>query len=109
MNRRAARTDDNQKEIVAAFEMCGLSVALLHRAGEGFPDLVVGYGGLSGLVEVKDGDKPPSARKLTKKQIQFREEWRGDYTVIKDTDEAIAFAEYFRDRANRLMVGEKNA
>lgn len=43
--RRAAKTDDNQKEIVAAFRRLGFTVAVTSALGQGFPDLVVGKWG----------------------------------------------------------------
>ena len=72
MSRYARCTDDNQTEIMAAFRACGWYVRDTSRLGEGFPDLVV-YRPQNGivLVEVKDGTKPPSARRLTSNQIDF--------------------------------------
>ena len=40
--RRAARTDANQAEIVAALRGVGASVQPLHAVGQGCPDLLVG-------------------------------------------------------------------
>jgi hypothetical protein len=48
------------------------------------PDLLVGYGGLCLPVEVKDGSKPPSARKLTPDEERFRMNWRGGYKIVED-------------------------
>jgi hypothetical protein len=55
--RRAAKVDANQREVVAALRGAGASVQLLHAVGEGCPDLLVGYKGLTMLLEVKDGSK----------------------------------------------------
>lgn len=91
MPRYAAKIDDNQPEIVAAWRAVGASVLLLHRVGEGCPDTLVGFRGESHLVEIKDGDKIPSARKLTKHQVKFHREWRGSPVhVVKNVDEALA-------------------
>lgn len=81
--RRAAKVDANQAEIVAAFRRLGASVQCCHAVGGGFPDLVVGFRGLNALVEVKDGSKPPSARKLTSDQIDFHHCWRGEIAVVE--------------------------
>lgn len=91
MRRRAAKVDDNQRDIVDALRAIGCSVAVTSAAGQGFPDLVVGHRGSNYLVEVKDGKKPPSARALTKDQQTFRDGWRGQYTVVKSVAEAITF------------------
>jgi len=40
-------------------------------------------------MEIKDGSKPPSARKLTPDEEQFFRTWRGSAVVIKSMDEAI--------------------
>lgn len=59
---RARRTDSNNDEIAKAAEALGVRV---HRTNREW-DQTWQYGGLTMLVEVKDGSKPPSARKLTK-------------------------------------------
>lgn len=63
--RRAARVDANQAAIAEALRSCGATVQLIHTVGKGCPDLLVGFGGINLLLEVKDGSKPPSKRKLT--------------------------------------------
>ena len=91
MPRYAAKVDDNQDEIVAALRGVGASVLLLHRVGEGCPDTLVGFRGDDFLIEIKDGNKIPSARKLTKHQVKFHAEWRGSPVhVVKNVDEALA-------------------
>lgn len=40
-------------------------------------DLIVGYQGRTVLMEIKDGNKPPSARKLTDNEQKFHDEWPG--------------------------------
>lgn len=88
--RRAARTDRNQPEIVAALRKRGCTVLCLHAVGKGCPDLLVGHNGLNFLLEIKDGSKPPSARKLTPDEAVFFEEWRGQAVVVASVEEAIA-------------------
>ena len=63
--RRAAKVDANQTEIVKALRQVGASVQSLAATGKGCPDLLVGIRGLNFLIEVKDGAKPRSDRKLT--------------------------------------------
>ena len=86
--RRAARIDDNQRDIVAALRSIGASVAMTHTL-KGFVDVVVGYRGVNYLVEIKDGSKPKSARQLTDLEQKFHESWKGSVTVIKSVDEAL--------------------
>lgn len=73
---RAAKIDANQDEIVTALRKVGATVQSLAGVGKGVPDLLVGYQGETYLIEVKDGDKVPSARKLTPDQ----EDWHGKWT-----------------------------
>lgn len=85
MGRRyAAAVDANQSAIVEEFRKRGASVATTHREGKGFPDLVVGFQGVNLLVEVKDGDKPPSAQKLTEPEQDWHDAWRGQVCVVND-------------------------
>lgn len=42
------------------------------------------------LIEVKDGEKPPSARKLTPDQIEWHKNWASPVYVVNSVDEAIA-------------------
>lgn len=82
--RKYARQDANHKDIRAAFERLGCSVADLSSLGKGLPDLLVGFGGLSLCVEVKDGSKPPSKRRLTEDEERFRMNWKGGYKIVED-------------------------
>ena len=88
--RRAAKVDANQAEIVAALRAVGATVQPLHSVGKGCPDLLVGYRGRNLLIEVKDGAKPPSARKLTPDQIEWHATWRGSVAQAKSIEEALA-------------------
>jgi Holliday junction resolvase len=74
---RAARVDANQKDVVRRFKDHGCSVTLLHRVGEGCPDLLVGLNGQTVLVEVKDGAKTPSQQAKTPAQVRWWQEWKG--------------------------------
>lgn len=81
--RRAAKVDANHNEIAGAFVAMGCSVRSLAAVGGGIPDLLVGFRGRNLLIEVKDGNKPKSARKLTPDQIKFHSEWRGSAFVVE--------------------------
>jgi hypothetical protein len=88
--RRAARTDGNHTEVVGALKNIGASVQSLAALGDGCPDLLVGYRGRNFLIEVKDGAKSPSARKLTDDQEIWHDSWRGAVSVASSVEEAIA-------------------
>lgn len=88
--RRAARIDANQPEIVKALRKAGCSVTSLAAVGQGVPDLLVGWQSKDGdrelvLMEVKDGSKPPSRRRLTEDQQEWHEAWRGRPVAIVET------------------------
>jgi hypothetical protein len=87
--RRAARTDANQAEIVAALRGVGASVQPLHAVGQGCPDLLVGKDNVNFLVEVKDGSRPPSERQLTPHQREWHDTWRGNVAIVKSIEEAL--------------------
>lgn len=88
--RRAAKVDANQAEIIEALRAVGATVQPLHMVGDGCPDLLVGYRVQNFIMEVKDGDKPPSRRKLTPDQVDWHSEWRGQKAVVKTKEEALA-------------------
>ena len=88
--RRAAKVDRNQAEIVAALRGLGATVQPLHSVGQGCPDLLCGFRGRNILIEVKDGELPPSGRKLTPDQIEWHGGWKGQVTIVEDADAAIA-------------------
>jgi hypothetical protein len=90
MGHRAAKVDANQKEIVEALRSIGATVQHLHGVAQGCPDLLVGRGKVNYLLEIKDGSKPPSARKLTPDQVVWHSIWQGTAVVVSSIDEAIA-------------------
>ena len=87
--RRAAKTDANQEQIVNLLRAVGATVFPTHQVGRGFPDLVVGYRGINYLLEVKDGNKPPSKRKLTTDEQKFFDEWGGSVVIVEDYEQAL--------------------
>lgn len=92
--RRAAKVDDNQAEIVAALRKIGASVQPLHAVGQGCPDILVGWRGMNTVLEIKDGKKPPSARKLTPDQEKWHATWMGQVTVVETVEQAILAVTY---------------
>ena len=90
MPKYAAKVDANQSQIVKALRDAGATVSPTHAAGAGFPDLTVGFRGSNYLIEVKDGHKAPSARKLTKPQVKWHGNWTGQVAIVKSVPEALA-------------------
>ena len=90
--RRAARVDVNQSEIVRALLDAGCKVTLLHQVGGGCPDLLVMTREKKfALVEVKDGNQPPSAKKLTTAEEKWHKAHEGGPVyIIESVDEAIS-------------------
>jgi Holliday junction resolvase len=84
--RYANRIDANQNAIVEALRKAGAVVRIISQ-GDGIPDLLVGYKGYTILMEVKDGDKVPSARKLTEAEQKFFDDWRGGMLVVVNSVE----------------------
>jgi hypothetical protein len=92
--RRAARVDRNQAEIVEALRKGGCTVFPTHQVGKGFPDIFVWSKGQPYLLEIKDGSKPPSARKLTEDEESFHQLFHdmrqaGLLAVVASVDEAL--------------------
>ena len=79
--RTAARVDKNQPEITKAFRERGWSVLIISQL-KNCCDIIVAKNGRTICVEIKDGEKPPSAQKLTKGEQEFRSRWLGDYVIV---------------------------
>ena len=89
--RRAAKVDINQSVIVAALRQLGASVQPLHILGGGAPDLLIGWRGQNLLIEVKNGNKSPSRRRLTVAESEWQYNWHGQVAIISTVDDAITF------------------
>jgi hypothetical protein len=83
---KAANVDGNQKVIVQALRDAGVSVTLLHRVGDGCPDLLCGFRRVTTILELKteDGELEPS-------QERWFREWRGGPAhVARSIEESFA-------------------
>ena len=88
--RTRAKVDANQCDVVAALRAIGCTVVSLAAVGRGVPDLLVGRLGRTYLLEVKDGRRPPSERKLTEDQLKWHGAWLGGtLAVVCDVESAI--------------------
>ncbi|PLC06385.1 hypothetical protein CY658_04950 [Variovorax sp. RO1] len=85
--RRAAKIDANQTQVVSALRAAGVSVQSLAAVGNGVPDLLCGFRGKLSLLEVKDGSKVPSARKLTPDQVDWHAIWADMPLFVVETPE----------------------
>jgi hypothetical protein len=65
----------------------GARVQVLSHVGKGFPDLLICVRGKLALVELKDGSKSPSQRRLTPDEKAWHEEWKGAPIFIVSTVE----------------------
>lgn len=83
------RTDANHAEIMRAYKQLGATVCDLSQQ-PGTLDLLVGIGGITDWIEVKDGSKPPSQRKLTEAEQQLFDIWKGRKPVLIESLEQVA-------------------
>ena len=86
--RQAAKIDDNQSQIVRALRKAGCNVMSLAAVGNGCPDLLAYRAGVLTMLEVKDGAKSPSRRKLTPHQERFHVDW--PVQIVTNEIEALA-------------------
>ena len=101
-----SKADANQPQIVAAFRRMGATVQHLHAVGQGCPDLLVGYRGRNLLVEVKDGNKPPSKRALTNPQVEWHQGWRGSVVVVESIEGVEALLRGVEARQSLGVIGQ---
>lgn len=65
--------DDNQGDLIQVARSIGAAVQPLSMVGGGCPDVLVAFRGLWYVAEIKDGNKPPSRRKLTKREREWHD------------------------------------
>jgi hypothetical protein len=86
---RYAKVDANHCQVVSALRAAGASVQSLASVGKGVPDLLVSFNGVNLLMEVKDGNKPKSAQKLTEDQIKWHGAWQGPVCIVDGPEAAL--------------------
>lgn len=83
MRRRAiGKYDRNHTEVANAFLDRGFTVYDSHQLG-GFVDIVIAKYGINCLIEIKDGERPPSERKLTLYEQPFHDNWQGWIEIVE--------------------------
>ena len=85
MLRYAAKRDANEAEIVEALRKAGCTVEIVDQPC----DLLVGRARLNYMLEVKDGAKALSARRLTDKERKFHATWTGQIAIVESAEEAL--------------------
>jgi hypothetical protein len=83
------RVDTNHSEIVKGLRSIGATVQSLADVGKGCPDILVGVQGKNFALEIKDGAKTASRRKLTIAEEEWQAAWRGQVAVVNSLDEAL--------------------
>ena len=86
--RRAAKVDANQAEIVKTFRALGWYVLIISQL-KNCCDIIVSKNGRTIAVEIKDGSKPPSQRKLSTGELKFKNEWQGEYLLVESIDDVL--------------------
>lgn len=82
------RKDANHADVGDGLRVRGWSVLDLAQYGVSV-DYAVSKPGFAALLEVKDGNKPPSARKLTEKEQKLRDNWEGPYVMAISLEDAV--------------------
>ena len=101
--RRAARKDANHTEIVEAFRRLGIATIDVSACPCGF-DLIAGFQLAAIAVEVKDGRKAPSARRLTPNEEKRHAAWTGPKTIVQSVDDAAWVASELRSRSVAIFA-----
>lgn len=83
VNRRAAKRDGNEREIIEALRAAGASVQALSIRG--CADLLVGIDGGNYLLEIK-----VAKGKLTPDEIDWHTSWNGQVTIVRSVEDALA-------------------
>jgi hypothetical protein len=82
--RHASRVDANQAAIVSALQAAGASIEII-----GLPvDLLIGFRGVTLLIEVKNPKSRYGKAGANKNQASFMQSWRGGPVALVDSPEA---------------------
>jgi len=101
---RARRKDANHTEVGDFLRERGFSVLDLAQHGISC-DYAVSCPGFAALLEVKDGTKPPSARKLTPEEERLKANWQGPYVLALDPVDAYSRLMAEKYLAHKTLCG----
>ncbi len=93
-----SRKDANHNLIANLFRSLGWTVHDVHQIPN-FADIIISRNRYTALVEIKDGSKPPSERRLTPGEHEFATNWSGDYLVVECEEDV-----FLVDREQRLSA-----
>lgn len=93
--RLAARVDANHSEIVAAFEKLGCSVLDIHQLKR-CADILISKNKRTVIIEIKDGKKSKSRRKLTEGEREFFATWQGESAIVESIDDVLRLVKELR-------------
>lgn len=93
----AAKKDANHNSIKALLERSGIFCHDTHQLKK-FCDMVVSLGGITELIEVKNGNG-----KLTKGEAEFADSWPQEVHIIRDERTAMEFVDMIYAKAGRLQ------
>ena len=96
--RTAARIDANQPDVVKEFRWLGYSVLIISQL-KNCCDIIIARDGFTCAIEIKDNEKPPSARRLTEGEQGFKDTWKGRWYLCESIDDAQAI-----DRTESALV-----
>ena len=95
--RKRGRRDANHNAIKEYAIALGFSVCDLADMGNGIPDLLLGMDGVNILVEVKDGNKPPSRRQLTPDENEWHAAWHGGVYIVERAEDVDLLRLHIKD------------
>lgn len=79
----------NGLTLVGDFDPDRMADFILTAAEDMMVSRIAIYRGANVLVEIKDGNKPPSKRKLTKDEKEWHAQWTGQVTIWKSIEQAM--------------------
>lgn len=93
------RIDKNQPEIIKALEAAGATVCDLSEAGEGVPDILIGFTRpcsgerINILAEIKQEPGKGVHKILTSlrpSQVEWHSKWKGQVATVRTVEEALS-------------------
>lgn len=84
------KVDANQAALVKRCrQVPGVAIVSTHTVGHGMVDIILGYRGFNYMIEIKDGAKQPSQKKLTPDEVEFHRTWPGQICIAENFDDIL--------------------